>query len=159
MLKIDYDKASEFGPVEPGSYEVVVGKCEELEQRRINMQLIIRNDVEQKHKNRIVFNAVWKNKQTGLYPVGIINMLAKVLNIPNGQQFNSVNELCNAFLGKVALVRVEHEEYNGKTYERVREWKSSKFPNCQHVFKSSAGTNNFDESFSADAVSDKDLPF
>lgn len=160
FFKVEHDKASEGGLVAEGEYEVVVFKAFEDAARSgtqfINLHLIIRNDIDQKHKNQWLFGSIWQSKETGEYHQGMLNGVARALKIENGKTFNTLEELTNEFVGKTARVTVKHEEYNGKTNARVNRWEQSKFNGCNHVYKTEQ-SNTTPEGFHP--VSNEDIPF
>lgn len=153
MFKVNYDEVNNVGGViAEGEYEVVVNKAVEnvtpSGAEYMDIQLIIRNDIDQKHKNQYIFASVFKSKATNEYHSGMVNSVCKALSIPNGTQFNSLNDMLNMFNKRVARVTVKHEEYKGDKQARVKYWNESKFQNCQHTFK-----DGFTE------VSNSDVPF
>ena len=156
MFTIDHEDVFEGGLVEEETYEVVVFKAFEDAANSgtqfINLHLIIRNDLDQKHKNQYLFGSIWQSKATGEYNKGMINTVAKALKIENGKKFNSLDELVSDFVGKTARVVVKHEEYNGKTNARVNSWEQSRFSTCNHTYKDPQI-----EGFST--VSNEDIPF
>lgn len=161
MYTIDHDKAFEGGGlITEGDYEVVVFKAFEDVAKTgtmfINLHLIIRNDIEQKHKNQFLFGSLWQSKETGQYHSGMINTVAKALRIENGKKFNNLEELLSDFVGKTARVNVKHEEYNGNVNARVKGWESSRTNGCNHAYKTEPSNTGI-EGFHP--VSNDDIPF
>src|SRR5699024_3349758 len=146
--------------VEEGEYEVIVAKAFEDAARTgtmfINLHLQIRNDIDQKNKNRYIFASIWQSKETNQYHAGMINTVAKALRIENGKRYNSLDEMLNDFIGKTARVVVKHEEYNGNTNARVKAWEPSRFNSCNHQFKSDNNGSNIP---GFQPVSNDDIPF
>lgn len=161
MFTINHDEAMDTSVIEEGIYEVLVVKAFEDVSKNgsifINLHLVVRNDVDQKYKNKYIFASIWQNKETGQYHSGMINTVAKALKIENGKRFNSLQELLDDFLNKTARVTVKHEEYNGRTYERVQSWEPSRFNTCNHVFKESQNTSTGISGFHP--VDNDDIPF
>ncbi|WP_312907263.1 DUF669 domain-containing protein [Tissierella praeacuta] len=161
MFTINHDEAMDTSVIEEGTYEVLVAKAFEDVSKNgsifINLHLVVRNDVDQKYKNKYIFASIWQNKETGQYHSGMINTVAKSLKIENGKRFNSLQELLDDFLNKTARVTVKHEEYNGKAYERVQSWEPSRFNTCNHVFKESQNTGTGISGFYP--VDNDDIPF
>ena len=66
MFTINHDEAMDMGMVEEGTYEVIVAKAFEDATPNgaifINLHLQIRNDIEQKNKNKYIFGSIWQNK-------------------------------------------------------------------------------------------------
>lgn len=161
-FEVNYEEASTGGGlVAAGDYEVVVAKAKEDITKNgaeyIYLHLIIRNDLDQAHKNQYLFGSIWKGKETGQYHKGILNAVAKSLQIENGKKYNSLEEMLGDFVRKTAKVTVEHEEYNGKTNARVKGWNPSNFPNCQHTFKKDDIETSNNNSFQP--VDESEIPF
>ncbi len=155
------------GGIKDGSYEVVVTKMEESETKNgaehVDVRLTVRNDIDQQHKNQIVFHKVWKAKATGKYDMRFFNTMGKAAQLQQGKQYSSIEELFKDFLGKAIKITVKNEtsEYNGKTYENlnVKRWDKSDFPNVQHKFKSASEGEENPYTGSKPEVNDSDLPF
>lgn len=137
-----------YGPIPEGEYEVVIRNIEERTTKNgatgINLSLVIRNDVEQKYKDRYLFHTLWKRKepteadmQVQGYSFKQIMILAKAAKLPSGKAYENVQQLCEDLLKRPLRVTVEHEtnDYNGKTRENIRYINESKFPECRHVYK------------------------
>ncbi|PTJ15911.1 DUF669 domain-containing protein [Staphylococcus simulans] len=153
------------GGIQDGTYEVVITKCEENATQsgteHVDMRLTIRNDIDQKFKNNIVFHKIWKAKATGKYDMRFFNTIGAAAQLQQGKQYSSIEELFKDFLGKPVRVTVKNEtsEYNGKTYENlnVKRWDKTKFPELGHKFKTEDGGNPF---AGADVIDDnEDYPF
>jgi hypothetical protein len=185
------DIPDDYGLIPEGEYEVVIRNIEERTTKKgavgINLSLVIRNDVEQKYKDRYLFHTLWKRKepteadmQVQGYSFKQIMILAKAAKLPSGKAYENVRQLCGDLLKRPLRVTVEHEinDYNGKTRENIRYINESKFPECKHVFKekksaAASGTANRKprEQFAADntsfgslddfeeILSDTDVPF
>lgn len=137
---VNYDDAFEGNDLIPqGDYEVIVKKAEEKETKNgdkkyISIQLAVRNDIDQKYKNKIIFESLFKSKDTGKYQMKQFNTISKALKIPNGKNYGSLDELLGDWNNKSMLVRIKHEEYNGNTNARVGFYNESKFKDCNHVW-------------------------
>lgn len=157
MFKVNYDEVVEFKDIEPGEYEVIVVQSIENVTpngaQHMDIQLVIRNDIEQKFKNQRLFHKVFQSKADQTYHPGFVNQMAKAFQIPDGKQFNSVEDILNEFKGKPAKVRVENREYNGKTYTDVKQWYITSFPQINHQFKENEKVQDFHQ------VSNSDIPF
>ena len=61
------DVNDDFGIIPEGDYEVVIRNIEERTTMSgatgLNISLIIRNDVDQKFKDRYLFHTLWKRKE------------------------------------------------------------------------------------------------
>lgn len=155
------------GGIKDGKYEIVVNRANEDATQGgteyAELDLIIRNDLEQQHKNQHIFHKVWKAKATGKYNMRMFNTMGKACQLQNGKQYNSMDELLQDFVGKAAVVTVKNEEseYNGQTYQNlnVKQWEQTKFPNVQHQYKQGESNNTAQTSGGPIEVNDSDLPF
>ncbi|EOS9363095.1 DUF669 domain-containing protein [Listeria innocua] len=143
MFKVDHNDVFTNG-VENGTYEVVLYNANEDATKSgaefINIDLIIRNDVNQKFQNAHIFHRVWKAKATNEYSQTALNTIAKAIQLPNGKDYNTLDELLKDLLTKTCQVTVKNEEseYNGQIYKNlnVKAWAESKITGpLQHVFK------------------------
>lgn len=163
-FKVDYNEAQDFGSVADGLYEVVIFNVTEQATpggaEFLNFDLIIRNDVPQKHANSHLFHKVWKSKETGKYNRGMIMMLAKSFKLPDGKSYATFQDFLNDFAFRTASVTVKNEqsEYKGKTYDNtnVKKFSDTRFPEMQHQFKNN---NQSPSNESTPDIQDDDLPF
>lgn len=166
---LDHNDTFEGG-IKDGTYEVVITKMEESATQNgaehVDVRLTVRNDINQDHKNQIVFHKIWKAKATGKYDMRFFNTMGKAANLQQGKQYTSIEDLFNDFLGKPVKVQVKNEtsEYNGKTYENlnVKRWDKSDFPDMAHKFKSDDGDaaqKNNPFAGTDNDVSEDDYPF
>lgn len=172
-FKLDFNETFDgFEKVEDGTYEVIIESAVEdatdSGAEYTNFTMVIRNDLDQPHKNQKIWHRNWKAKATGKYNMLMFNTIGKAAQLENGKTYSSFDELLNDYAGKPVQVFVQNEtsEYNGKTYENlnVKSWKNTKFPDIQHQFKGKGKqVNNAQDPFANDAadidVSNDDLPF
>ena len=132
-----------------------------------SVRLVIRNDVPQSYKNKIIFHAIWRknpdkqtedDKKIGGYSYKQIMNLCKGVGVPKGKSFKDLNELGELITGKCCLVHIVHDTWQGKTNERVAWTNETKYPNCTHTFpaKNEPPTST---AVVTDETSDEDLPF
>lgn len=185
-ITIDLDQATSFDLVPKGDYEVVIKTIEEKTTQTgivfLSMSLIIRNDVEQNCQNRYIFHSFWKRKEPTQADMSVngysfkwIMSLAKAAKLPNGKNYESLEELCKDLEGRVICVTVTHDTYNGTTREVVKNIAESKYPECKHVFKEQtsvssdtiakpaqeqfANSQQFNMNGFEEILSDGDVPF
>ena len=114
-----------------GKYEVIITRIEERTTPNgatgLNFTFVIRNDVEQKCRNRCIFYTMWKRKEPTQADMSVqgysfkqVMQLAKAVRLPSGKNYETVYKLCDELGGKIMCVTVGHREYNGKKYEEVR---------------------------------------
>ena len=163
-FSINYDDVFEGNDLIPqGDYEVIVKKTEEKETKNgdkkyISIQLAVRNDIDQKYKNKIIFESLFKGKESGKYNMKQFNTVSKALKIPNGKNYSSLDELLGDWNNKTALVRIKHEKYNDNINARVGFWSESKFPTCNHEWKLD-NQQMAEMGFTPLAAADDDCPF
>lgn len=142
------DIQDDYGLIDEGEYEAVIRNIEERTTKNgatgLNLSLVIRNDVEQKYKDRYLFCTYWKRKeptqadmQVQGYSFKQIMRLAKSARLPGGKAYENVQELCADLMKRPLRVTVEHElnSYDNKMRENIKYVNESKFPDCKHVFK------------------------
>lgn len=142
------DIPDDYGIIPEGEYEVVIRNIEERATKNgavgLNLSLVIRNDVEQKFKDRYLFCTYWKRKeptaadmQVQGYSFKQIMRLAKSAKLPSGKAYENVQELCADLLKRPLRVTVEHEtsSHDNKMRENIKYVNESNFPECKHVFK------------------------
>lgn len=161
-----------------GDYEVIIKGIEEKTTRNnktgLNMKLLIRNDVSgQKFGNGFLFHTFWKRKepteldmQVEGYSYGQIMNLGKAARLPDGKEYENLSEYIADLIDKCVRVTLKHEEYNGKTQERISWINETKFPDCKHVYKQSATTaqngfaaNTNTQQFATAPIVDSDIDF
>lgn len=97
------------------------------------MVLKVREDVEQPYKNGLIFSNIYRSKDTGRFNFKIFNTIGKACDMENGKEYASLTELLEDFRGRSCKVRLGHNEYNDKVFERVEAWKSSDFPKAKDL--------------------------
>lgn len=181
----EYNEKDSYDLIPEGDYEVIIKNAEERATRDgrnyINLWLVIRNDVEQKYKNRYIFHTFWKRKeptqqdlQVEGYGYDMLMILAKSAKLPNGKRYETISDLCKDLKNHTLLVSVTHDDYNGKPREKVEYISETMFPVCKHVFnKNSVNSDeisgNSSENFVSsnkntledfeEILSDEDVPF
>lgn len=148
-FKNDFNQAEQGGLKPEGDYECIITAIEERTTQKgstgLNLTLVIRNDVQgQKFGNACLFHTLWKrkdptdmDKQVNGYGFGQVMALGKAAALPDGKDYESLKQFCEDLLNKCVRATVKHEEYNGKTYEKISYVNPTKFSECRHVFKKS----------------------
>lgn len=136
----------DFDILPEGDYEVVIRNIEERttqnRKTKLSISLVVRNDIEQPHKNRYIFYDIWKrkdptdaDKSVGGYGYNQIMRLAKSAKLPNGKAYESIMDMCKDLMRHTLKVTIEHREWNGKQQENVKYVNGSAYPECKHIFK------------------------
>ena len=171
-FSLDFNNTFEGGGIADGTYEVVISFTGEDATKNgaeyADFRLTVRNDIDQKHKNQIVFEKLWKAKATGKYNMLMFNTIGKAAQLQKGKTYGHIDDLLADYVGKPVRVTVKNEtsEYNGKTYENlnVKKWEPTQFPNVQHMFKTKdnqAGNDSqtYTNPLPPLEINDDDLPF
>lgn len=155
MIRADYSKAQQNDTLKPeGEYECLVKKIEEKTtpngKRKLSVWFEIRNDVEQTHKNGLIFHDIWAKKEPNMDDVAVngynyaqLMALAAAVKLPQDKDYADLAALIADMVGKPASVNLYHDEYNGKKSEKVRWINATKFPEVKHKPKTAnnpAGT-------------------
>ena len=168
-FNLDFNDTFEgYEDVQDGVYEVVIESVVEDANANTgteftNFTMVIRNDLDQPHKNSKVWERIWKAKATGKYNMMMFNTIGKAAQLENGKSYSSFEELLADYEGKPVQVLLKNEtsEYNGKTYENlnVKKWTPTKFPNVQHQFKGKKSSGGETKPFDGVTIDDNALPF
>lgn len=165
-FNLDFSKAAQTGGVKDGTYECLVNQATEKATpggaEYFELDLIIRNDVEQPFKNAHIFAKNWKSKAENKYNEGMIMAIAQSLQLQDGKQYNGLDDLLADFILKPVLVTVKNEEseYNGKTYNNlnVRKWDKTNTKGVMNHQFNKDSNQSFGTSTQID-INDDDLPF
>lgn len=152
----NYEDVQDFDLIPKGEYEVIITKIEERTTQKgatgLNFTLVIRNDVDQKYKNRCIFHTLWKRReptqadmQVQGYSFKQIMQLAKAVRLPSGKSYETVYKLCDELGRRVMRVTIGHKEYNGRTSEEVKFMNETQFPECNHAFKTAVTSDTIAE--------------
>ncbi|MCD5070374.1 DUF669 domain-containing protein [Enterococcus hirae] len=162
-FNLDFSKAQQGNEIKDGTYEVVVNKAVENATPSgaefIDIDLIVRNDVQQQFQNKHIFPKIWKAKATGKYNEGMIMAIAQALQLEDGKSYNGFDELLADFVLKPVRVTVKNEESNGYRNTNVKRWEQTQVKGVMnHKFK-----NGDEPSFGPDrptvTVQKDNLPF
>lgn len=146
-FKSNWSEAAQPNSIKPeGDYECIITKVEERVNQNgkenLNISMVIRNDVEQGYKNGYIFNTLWKRRepteadlQVKGYGYGQIMALGKAAGLPDGKEYESLEQFCGELINKPIRATIKHEEYNGKMQERVSWLNLTKYPTVKHIPK------------------------
>jgi hypothetical protein len=149
----DYSDVSEGTDLLPeGEYEVIIKYAGEDSTPApgnkiyISVVCVLRNDVDQKYKNKYLFHALWHRRTpspadmaVGGYSSKQINSMSKAVGIPQNQEFETLADWCETLTNRCMRVTTEHDTYNGKTRDKIKWTNATQFPDCKHVWKSKDG--------------------
>jgi hypothetical protein len=143
--------ATGYGLIDEGKYEVFIKealiKTTINGKEKIAIQFKIRDDVEQKFQNRIVFEDIWKERDTEFFNRRRLNQLLGTQQLEDGQTFDSIQDLLEVLKGANLVIKVnkEMDDYKNEEVNTVYFYESSK-----HQPKAVAAVQE---------VKDEDLPF
>jgi hypothetical protein len=160
--------------VPPGEYEVVVkgayfDKAKTTNKDYFSIPLVIRNDVEQKYQNARIWDGIF-----GLTDKAIAwktNNISSAVKIPEGAEFEDLDDWGRYIIDKPMRVKVKHEDYEGRTQARIQFYNETKFPDVKHVHKEKDDTEPApeekktsspylgDQVTVTEIISDDDIPF
>lgn len=160
-FKANQSEATQQSSIKPeGDYECLIAKISErkytknengvdVEKCCLNIAMVIRNDIQQNYKNSYIFHTLWKrkepteaDKQVNGYGFGQVMALGKAAGLPDGKEYDSLQQFCEELVSKPLRVTIKHEEYNGKTQERVSWLNPTKFPEVNHISKPKTVSND-----------------
>ena len=134
MFKVDYKASIDNELIPVGEYEVFVKDCFQNFTKGgteyIDLQLQIREDIEQPAQKRRIFEKLWLSEKAKGFTYRIMSVISRIAGIPDGQEFADINELGAALKGKFMRVKVRHEQGNGDypARERVQKWMETTAP-------------------------------
>lgn len=152
--------------VAEGTYEAIVKTAYQNTTKNgkpyISIRWVIRNDVEQKHQNRIIGQTLWKRKEPTAADKAVdgfsnaqIQAICKAVQLENGKTYASLDEWLDDLKYKKAQIIVKHNEYNGKTDARVDMTRPTMKPDCTHEWPPVETQTQTTET----EITDDDLPF
>lgn len=150
-MRLDFSNVSEFELLPEGTYEMLIEKSsteiDNKQRERINMQLVVRNDVSQQHQNAKFFHSIYKSRepkeldaQTEGYSFASLMQIAMAANLEAGKDYPNLAALLADFVKRPIKVTVYHDVYNGKTSARVRRWNKTDNPVVMHQPKQPSGS-------------------
>ena len=173
-FKVDHSQAAS-GELPEGEYEAVIKYAGEdatkiSRTEYINVTMVVRNDIDQPCKNRTIRHSIWHKKEPspadvacGGYSSKQIQSLSKAVGLPNGKEYDNLEDWCEDLANKPVRITVEKEEYQGQTHSRVKWVNESKTLPCKHVWPHAEDVENDDPKPSNEyqevKTSDDDLPF
>lgn len=149
--------------VPEGIYEVIMKDGGYMDATKggtvyMNIPLVIRNDVNQKCKNMIVWDAIWTEASEKHINFKVGN-ISKAIELPAGTDFDDI-EAWGAFLkGKVMKISVKHNEYNGQISAQAAGYYKTDYPDVKHVFKAKSVAVTPDINDFEEIPDDGDIPF
>jgi hypothetical protein len=129
-----YEKSSndQYELVPEGEYEAFVEKASIMTtkngKQKVALRFRIRTDVEQPGKNRIVFDDIWKEKDTEFFNRKRVNQLLGTQELKDGTEFSGIEDILKVIEGSNLIIKVgiEFDDYSAKDRNYVGYYRSSK---------------------------------
>ncbi len=146
----DFSQATQNNGLKPeGDYEVLIVKIEERTnvngKTKMNISMVIRNDVEQSYKNGFIFHEIWKRReptaadmQVNGYGFGQVMALGKAAQLPDGKDYPDLNAFMQDLIDKPVRVHLRHDKFNDKEREVISYLNPTQFPEVRHVMKTAS---------------------
>lgn len=136
-MVVDYNAADD--DIRPeGEYECVIKDARQSVTRGgshcVEVCLEVRKDTENPRGGNIYYN-IWRAKEPSRadaacegYLSSWVQRLSKAAGLPNGRNYESIDEWCGDLKGRAVRAKVKHEEWNGRMLARVDSVSGTKFP-------------------------------
>jgi hypothetical protein len=154
FAKVGNDK---YDLIIDGEYEVTLENIIEATtmsgKKKLDITFRIRQDVEQAHQNRVVFEAIWQEKETSFYNRKRLNQLLGTQEVKDGTVFNNIQDIIATLKGAklVAKVITAFDDYRKQDVNKIAFYKSTQIKN-----KTLGDTK---QTTSKPKINDEDLPF
>lgn len=159
--------------MEPGEYELLITDVFETATnsgtKYVSIRSVVRNDVDQKYQNKLIFDSLWLTENATQYTERKINTIDKVLNMPEAT-YEGYDDWGKAIRGKAIRARITHSKSQAgyDPREQVSFYMGTRYPDLKHVFRDPMPTHDNPAPARASAASptsgftqvqDDDLPF
>jgi len=154
--KFDATTADAYSLVKEGLYEVILEKADTKTlpsgKEKIGIQFRIRTDVEQDFGNRVIFEDIWKERDTEFFNRKRLNQLLGTQHFENGKTFANVEELLEAIRGTYLQIKVTEvfDDYRGEPVNGIAYYRSSE--NTPQALSSKEEEKEV-------VIKDEDIPF
>jgi hypothetical protein len=131
MAKYVFEKQEDYGLLKDGEYEVRLEKIEQktTQNGKENLSLMfrVRDDVEQEFQNRVLFESIWKEKDTDFYNRKRLNQLIGTQHFEDGTSFESIGDIINELNGSslIVVITTKFNDYQNKDENSISYYKSS----------------------------------
>lgn len=152
-------KEDQYSLIAEGEYEVTLEQITEAStmsgKKKLDIAFRLRNDVEQEHQNRVVYEAIWQEKDTNYYNRKRLNQLIGSQEVEDGTTFNTVQEIIDLLKGAKLVIKVvvAYDDYRKVDVNKVAYYSKTKKPNKK------LGDIKVKDTKETIEISDDDLPF
>lgn len=171
MYKTSFNDMPQSDLLPAGEYEVYVAACHfnatQGGTEYLDLQLRVRDDLEQPQKNRKVFEALWLSAKALEFTQRTMNIISKLCGIDDGKEYESLDQWGADITGKFMRVKVIHRKgkdgYPDKA--KVSKWSDTTAPapmgpitGRDEAMRAAAGLSA-PAAAGFQTVADNDLPF
>ena len=117
--------------INEGEYEVVIERMTEGEtpngKRKIDLMFRFRDIEGQGYINRVLFDTIWKERDTEYYNRRRINMLLGTQDFEDGKTFKNIQAIIDEMLGSFLRIKVviAFDDYRNKDVNKIQYYMSS----------------------------------
>lgn len=128
----EYKDSNDYGLVDKGKYEAVVEKIEIKTASTgtvyLNIQYRIRSDVDQSYGNRVIFETIFKEKESDHFNRQRLTKLVKATNENINLYFNSIDDILESIAGKKLIINVaiRHDDFRDADINYVSYYEPTK---------------------------------
>jgi hypothetical protein len=134
--------------IKDGEYEVTLENILQAStmsgKNKLDITFRIRGDVEQSHQNRVIFEAIWQEKETTYFNRKRLNQLLGTQEVKDGTVFNNIQDIIDTLKGAKLVIKVitAYDDYRKADVNKIAFYKSTQIKNKKLI-----------------EVKDEDLPF
>lgn len=127
----DQKKAQDYNCIPKGEYEVYIEKMRLQEtpnnKKKVAIQFRIRSDVDQAFQNRVLFEDLWQEKDSGLYNTNRLNKILNTQPIEDGKTFENIEEIITFLEDKPLMIGVyiSFDEYLQEDVNKISYFKAA----------------------------------
>ena len=153
-------KDGEYALIKDGEYELSIEKIEtkilESGSKKVAIQFRVREDVEQASQKRVIFEDIWKERETIYYNRKRLNQLIGTQKVEDGKSFADIDEIMDMLRGANvrAKIVVKYDDYHEKDINSIAYYMSTK----EGAQELGAKTTN-EKGVPTIDVAEDDLPF
>lgn len=143
-----------------GEYEVTISQIVEAStmsgKKKLDISFRVRQDFDQAHQNRVIYEAIWQEKETTYYNRKRLNQLLSTQDIEDGTTFTTIQEILDMLKNTKLIVKVivAYDDYKKADINKIAYYKKTGKPN-----RSLADISVKDTKPKVTELSDEELPF
>jgi hypothetical protein len=155
-------KEDQYSLIAEGEYEVAVEQISEAQtqggKKKLDIAFRLRQDVEQSHQNRVVYESIWQEKETSYYNRKRLNQLLGTQEVEDGTTFNSIQDIIDLLKGSKLKVKiiVAFDDYKKADVNKIAYYSKTAKPNKKLADITVKDTKEVKQVVE---ISDDELPF